>query len=251
MARRLFRIGEVAAFTRVSVRTLHHYDAIGLLRPRAHSEGGHRLYAERDLLRLQQILTLRYLGFPLRRIGELLNRADTDLVASLRIQRAALQARAAELQRIDAAVGELLDRRGATGRWAWDLVASASAAVQDGLTQRGSAMDKTQKLIEELGKEVTPEEIAAVERGWTELLTEIRANRDLDPASPRAQALAERWNALMQQTFPPTFAGRQELMEGIAANYRAGKHASVEGAPTPEDFAFIAKVNAARKGSAG
>ena len=74
---RYYRVGEVATLTRVSVRTLHHYDRIGLLRPALHSAGGYRLYEESDLLRLQQILTLRYLGFPLKQIGELLDRADS------------------------------------------------------------------------------------------------------------------------------------------------------------------------------
>ena len=83
---RYYRVGEVATLTRVSVRTLHHYDRIGLLRPATHSAGGYRLYGEPDLLRLQQILTLRYLGFPLKRIGELLDRPDFDLLASLRVE---------------------------------------------------------------------------------------------------------------------------------------------------------------------
>ena len=61
---RYYRVGEVATLTRVSVRTLHHYDRIGLLRPALHSAGGYRMYGESELLRLQQILTLRYLGVP-------------------------------------------------------------------------------------------------------------------------------------------------------------------------------------------
>ena len=63
-----------------------HYDRIGLLRP-AHPlpEAGYRLYAADDLLRLQQVLTLRYLGFPLAKIGELLDRPDVDLVTAMRI----------------------------------------------------------------------------------------------------------------------------------------------------------------------
>jgi DNA-binding transcriptional MerR regulator len=80
---RLHRVGDVAAMTGVSVRTLHHYDRIGLLRPSGHSEGRHRLYSETELLRLQQILTLRYLGFPLKRIGELLDRPGDTLSAAL------------------------------------------------------------------------------------------------------------------------------------------------------------------------
>lgn len=62
----LQRVGDVAEMTGVSIRTLHHDDRIGLLRPACHSEGGHRLYSEAELLRLRQILTPRYLGFPLR-----------------------------------------------------------------------------------------------------------------------------------------------------------------------------------------
>src|SRR5918993_2101423 len=102
---RYYRVGEVGALTRVSVRTLHHYDRIGLLRPALHSAGGYRLYGDVDLLRLQQILTLRYLGFPLKRIGELLDRTDFDLVASLRVQRQGAGGRLEEVGRISAPVG--------------------------------------------------------------------------------------------------------------------------------------------------
>ena len=108
---RYYRVGEVATLTRVSVRTLHHYDRIGLLRPALHSAGGYRMYGESELLRLQQILTLRYLGFPLKRIGELLDRDDFNLVASLRVQRLALHDRIAELECISAVIGELVDQR--------------------------------------------------------------------------------------------------------------------------------------------
>src|SRR3712207_5681576 len=138
---RLYRVGEVASLTGVSIRTLHHYDRIGLLRPTAHSEAGYRLYAEGDLLRLQQVLTLRYLGLPLKRIGELLGRPDFDLVASLRIQRGALRDRIAELERIDAALGALVERRIETGRWAWEVVIEASATVQHGLAQGVERME--------------------------------------------------------------------------------------------------------------
>ena len=53
---RLYRVGEFTALTGVSIRTLHHYDQIDLVHPSGYSEGGHRLYSENDLLRLQQVL---------------------------------------------------------------------------------------------------------------------------------------------------------------------------------------------------
>ena len=247
---RYYRVGEVAALTHVSVRTLHHYDRIGLLRPALHSGGGYRMYGEPELLRLQQILTLRYLGFPLKRIGELLDRADFDLVASLRVQRQALHDRIAELERIAAAIGELVDQRLVTGDWAWQLVIEASQAVGAGLT-RGEEMMETYytpeqlKQFEDVRQATPPEAIEAIEQGWTTLLAEIRAARaaDLDPASAEAGALADRWTELSRRTiqhFP------DDLRDAIKGNYERGAFEGNERAPQAVDFAFIERVEAAR-----
>ncbi|GAA4942685.1 hypothetical protein GCM10023238_05670 [Streptomyces heliomycini] len=62
-----YSVGQVAGFAGVTVRTLHHYDAIGLLAPGGRSHAGHRRYSDADLDRLQQILFYRELGFPLER----------------------------------------------------------------------------------------------------------------------------------------------------------------------------------------
>lgn len=250
---RLYRAGEFAALTKVSIRTLHHYDRIGLLRPSAYSEGRQRLYSAEDLLRLQQILTLRYLGFALKDIGELLARPDYDLVASMWIQRGVLRDRVAELGRIEAALGELVERRLASGQWTWELVVNASATVQNGLAQKGENMNEyytpdQMKQFEELGMQVPLEERQQIEQGWTALLAEVRANRHLDPASPEAQALAERWDQLTEATSRPYQEhGYQDLWAAIGENYRQGNFTGLEGAPQSEDFAFIEKVKAARK----
>src|SRR3954451_23615337 len=60
-----YRIGELARAAGVTVRTLHHYDELGLLRPSERTHGGHRLYAARDVERLYRLLALRSLGLPL------------------------------------------------------------------------------------------------------------------------------------------------------------------------------------------
>lgn len=242
---RAYHIGELAALTGVSVRTLRHYDQIGLLRPSGYTESGYRLYADADLLRLQQVLTLRYLGFSLREIGELLDRPELDQVEMLRRQHSVLRSRIASLQRVEQSIGRLLERRIAAGQWDWALVAEASANTEQALARGGQHMtpEERKRLFEELGKEVTPEEISAVQRGWADLLGEVRASYGLDAASPQAQALGDRWDALIQATF----RGHTALMEGVAEGYQYGEFANVEGAPTAEDFAFIEKVWAARK----
>jgi DNA-binding transcriptional MerR regulator len=75
----VYKIGELARRTGLTVRTLHHYDSIGLLLPSRRSEAGYRLYAEEDVFRLQQIVSLRQLGFSLREIGECLADSETSL----------------------------------------------------------------------------------------------------------------------------------------------------------------------------
>lgn len=247
---RFYRVGEVATLTRISVRTLHHYDRIGLLRPEAHSDAGYRLYGEADLLRLQQVLTLRYLGFPLKRIGELLARPGFDLVASLGIQRQALRDRIAELERIEGAIGAMIERRTATGDWAWELVIEASGAVGDGLAHGGDEMDRlyTPEQLERMARlyaAVPKEEMAAIEAGWTTLLAEVRANHDLDPTDPRAIALADRWDALWERT-QRGWQHDTELLDVVGATYERGAFDGDDRAPQAADFAFVERVKAAR-----
>ena len=75
-----YRIGAFAKLAGVTVRTLHHYDRVGLLGPRR-GAGGYRVYTMRDLERLEQVVVLKFVGIPLRRIQELL-RANTRLWAT-------------------------------------------------------------------------------------------------------------------------------------------------------------------------
>src|SRR6516225_386971 len=68
------KVGELARRTKLTIRTLHHYDDIGLLKPSLHTEAGHRLYTAKDVTRLQQVLSLRQLGFGLEEIKACLDR---------------------------------------------------------------------------------------------------------------------------------------------------------------------------------
>lgn len=82
-----WRVSEVARVAKVSVRTLHHYDEIGLLAPRERTGAGYRLYGRAELERLQQILVYRELGFALDAIGRLLDEPALERAAALRAQR--------------------------------------------------------------------------------------------------------------------------------------------------------------------
>ena len=79
-------VGEVAALAGVTVRTLHHYDRIGLLSPSGRTAAGYRQYAPADLDRLHQVLLYRELGFPLEEVAALLDDPSADHVEHLRRQ---------------------------------------------------------------------------------------------------------------------------------------------------------------------
>ncbi|MGW7024484.1 MerR family transcriptional regulator [Streptomyces decoyicus] len=106
-----YSVGQVAAFAGVTVRTLHHYDEIGLLLPGERSHAGHRRYGEDDLDRLQQILFYRELGFPLEEVAALLDDPDADPQEHLRRQHDLLTGRIGRLQEMAAAVEHAMEAR--------------------------------------------------------------------------------------------------------------------------------------------
>ncbi len=97
-------VSDVARLAGVTVRTLHHYDAIGLLVPCGRSEAGYRLYSHEDLVWLQEILAWRRLGFPLTRVGELMNNPDHDRRGALSEQRRLVGEQVEQLQAMSRAL---------------------------------------------------------------------------------------------------------------------------------------------------
>lgn len=92
------KVGELAKRTGLTVRTLHHYDEIGLLKPSLHTDAGYRLYTAADVARLQQVLSLRQLGFSLEEVRACLDRPDFSPLEVIRLHVAHLREQI-ELQR--------------------------------------------------------------------------------------------------------------------------------------------------------
>lgn len=103
-----YTVSEVAKLSGVSVRTLHHYDEVGLLKPAAVGANGYRYYGRDELLRLQQILFHRELGFALEEIRQVLDAKDFDRVAALRAHRERLAADARRYRRLVRTIDETL-----------------------------------------------------------------------------------------------------------------------------------------------
>ena len=96
-----FSVGRVADLSGVTIRTLHHYDEIGLLSPGGRSDAGYRVYEDADLERLQRILFYKELGFTLKEISTIIEDPSTDAMGHLRRQRGLLAQR---IERLNAMV---------------------------------------------------------------------------------------------------------------------------------------------------
>jgi DNA-binding transcriptional MerR regulator len=109
-------VSQVAASTGVTVRALHHYDRIRLVRPSGRSRAGYRLYSRGDLERLQQVLFFRELGFPLGDIRRIMGASSFETSRALAAQRALLAEKAARIQAMVAAIDRTLVSRVSGGQ---------------------------------------------------------------------------------------------------------------------------------------
>jgi MerR family transcriptional regulator, thiopeptide resistance regulator len=202
---RFWKVGELAERTGLTVRALHHYDALGLLSPSGRTDSahgsGHRLYTGADVGRLQQILSLKLLGFGLEQIREYLARADYDPRQVVRLHLARVRGQAAELKRLEDRLAALADA----------LEKSEIVSADEFLTtiQEMTMIEKyyTPEQLETLARrrqELGEAGEAIIQEGpqrWADLLASVQEARDagMEPTDPMAQELARRWFALVSE----------------------------------------------------
>ncbi|MFL6291455.1 MAG: MerR family transcriptional regulator [Thermoanaerobaculia bacterium] len=199
---RLWKVGELAKQTGLTVRALHHYDEIGLLTPSQRSASGYRLYDGEDIARLLQILSLRQLGFSLDEIRDSLAKPELSLPRVLELHIARLRD-GIELQRRLCSRLEAVAER---------LRSSEVISVEEFLKTMEAMMDakamfekyytpEQLQQLEERKKMLGEEHIRQVEQEWPQLIAEVRAEMDkgTDPASETMQRLSKRWMELVQE----------------------------------------------------
>ncbi len=195
------RVKEVSKLAGVSIRTLHHYDEIGLLRPDTVSEAGYRLYADRDLERLQQILFFRELGFPLREIGRMLDHPEFDRSEALELQRRMLQDKMEHTRRMIANIDRsLLHAKGEidmTNEQRFEGIDFNNNPYEQEARERwgDAAIDESKRKLANRTK--TPELQAELQQEWDRRMQALAEARHEDPASPKAQALIGDWYAFL------------------------------------------------------
>lgn len=211
---KLYQIQEFAALTGVTVKALHHYDSLGLLKPQR-TAAGYRLYAERDMERLEQIVALKFLGLPLKQIKIVLERAALELPDALRMQRKALAEKQEMLARAMRAIMDA-EKTMENGKPA-DLAILKRLIEVIGMQNDIDAMK--QYYSEEAWVKVRQRYAENPSQEWITMYREVEAALGEDPAGEIAQALAARWMELVEKTTGGDKAVRTGAMKAWA-DYR-------------------------------
>jgi DNA-binding transcriptional MerR regulator len=199
----LLHAREFAARAGVTVRTLHHYDRLGILKPQRRTAKGYRLYGEREFARLQQIVTLKFIGFSLTQIRKILNESEPDLKMTLRMQRRLIEG---QKRRLDAALSaieraeKVLSENGAADWESFRKIIEVIDMEKNMEWAKQYYSDEARRKIEARAKNLTPEMMAKAQQDWATLIAEVETaiSEGVSSKSERAQALAARWKELVR-----------------------------------------------------
>ena len=219
-------VGQVAGLVGVSVRTLHHWDEIGLVVPSARSWAGYRLYEPDDVARIHRVLVYRETGMPLAEVARILDDPDVDATAHLARQRELLQHRIAHLTRMLRAVDTMMERNSmgenlTPQQQAEILGAEWDPAWQEEAEERWGDSDEWAQAAARKAA-MTRQDWARVAEETEALETDLaNAMREgVVPGSERANALAERHRASIDRWFDTTYAKQVLIARGYVANSR-------------------------------
>ena len=214
----MMTVHEVSKLTGVSVRALHHYDQLGLLKPAEVTEAGYRLYDEGSLTRLQSILLFRELQFPLKDIGAILDSPTFDRNKALDQQIRLLELQKEHLDNlIDLARGmKLVGVKRMT-----DFTAFDTKKIDDYAREAKASWGKTQewKEYEQKSQGRTREDDAIIAQGMMDIFAEFGTIRDTDPASAEAQALVNKLQSYISEHF---YTCSNEILLSLSKMYGGG-----------------------------
>lgn len=241
----LYKVGKVARRTGITVRTLHHYDEIGLLSPQTRTASGHRLYGPENLERLQQIVTLRQLGFGLDEIRRMLERDELTTLELIETQIERLEER---IERHRALIRQLhaLAHRLSAGQ---SLDPEETLNHIEALVMFEKYYTPEQlKYLEERAEQVGEQRMQEVQGEWQELFARARElqARGVDPKSPEARELVA-WQHRLIEEFT---GGDDDIRQSLGRMYQQEPGAGKQFGIDSEAMGFLGEAAAAqRKGS--
>lgn len=234
-----WKVGQLARRTGLTVRALHHYDDIGLLVPSGRTPSGHRLYTRDDVERLQQIQSLRLMGFPLDEVKRLLSGARLSLRRVVDLHLVRLQEQIVMQTRLAGRLSSLSQR-----------LERDHDVTTDALCQMIEAMTSMEKYFtaEQLDtlrirrEEATEQRVREVEREWGELIPAVQhhMNAGTPPDSAEVLVLARRWKALVEE-FTGGDVGISKAVMAMYQNEGDVLSRRMSNVPTPAMFEYIGK----------
>ena len=210
-------VTEVARITGVSVRTLHHYDAIGLLRPTAVTEAGYRLYDDEALGRLQTILLFRQLQFPLKQIKEILDSPNFDPQEALAQQIELLELQKAHLEGLIAHARQIQK----TGVINMDFSAYDQRKIDEYSARAKEKWGGTDayKEYEQKTAGQSKADARSAADGLMDIFRELGEIRTTSPASNEAQALVKKLQDYITAHY---YTCTSQILRGLGQMYAAG-----------------------------
>ncbi len=233
----VWKIGELARRTGLTVRTLHHYDEIGLLSPAQRSDGGHRVYDEAAVQRLYRIVSLRSLGFPLDAIAQALDSQAFDPRAAVDDHLRRLEAQIAREQQLLDKLRTLRQRLDAD-----DFLTTIEELPMRARCYTPEQLDRLEQRRQALGEDA----ITDVEREWAEIFATLKQEMDkgTDPADPRLRPIGDRSRELIEMFT----GGDPGIQASLKRMYETeGSEKASRGMADPAVFEYLAQVNAAAR----
>src|SRR3954469_1596759 len=185
-------VGDLASASGLTVRTLHHWDEIGLLRPAERSGAGHRRYSAADVERLYRIVALRRLGLSLEEVNAALEAEGPDLRAAVAGHLTRIRRELARLRRLEGILDAIVELDEPSTTLMIDAIEVMTMSQQYYTPEQ---LDELERRRLELGEDG----MAKAQQDWADLIAEMDAERlaGSDPSDPRVQALADRWQSLI------------------------------------------------------
>ncbi|WP_154821074.1 MerR family transcriptional regulator [Clostridium saudiense] len=211
------RISEVAKLTGITVRTLHYYDEVGLLKPSEITEAGYRLYSREDLEILQQILFFRELDFPLSQIKEIMNNPNYDKEEALKKQKELL---IQQRQRIEGLI-KLIEKR-IEGDNNMSFKEFDMNEIEENKKKYAKEVKErwgTSKAYEESEKKTSSynkEKWGDINQETSEIFKGFAELRNSDPGSEEVQELVRRWQKYITDNF---YTCTNEILSGLGLMY--------------------------------
>ena len=210
-------VKEVSRLCGVSVRTLHYYDGIGLLRPKRRSGAGYRIYGEEELLRLQQILFFRELGFPLREIRDIMENPSFDARDALEKQRELLEMKRRRISGLIRLVDQALKGEQAMSFQEFDesKIEEAKKKYASEVKERWGSTEAYAQSEAKTAR-YTKEDWRRVQGEAEEIFRKFAAHMEQAPDDPAVQALVREWQEHITRNY---YACTDEILAGLGEMY--------------------------------